>query len=78
MALLWSGKESVLKALRVGLRLDTRCLVVDPFVGLLWERLAPAVRASRGQVMQAADGQTGADHGGRSGARFAGYFSIQL
>jgi 4'-phosphopantetheinyl transferase len=33
LALLWSGKESVLKALRVGLRLDTRCVAVDPFVG---------------------------------------------
>jgi len=30
LALLWSGKESVLKALRVGLRLDTRCVAVDP------------------------------------------------
>jgi 4'-phosphopantetheinyl transferase len=28
--LLWSGKESVLKALRVGLRLDTRCVIVNP------------------------------------------------
>ncbi len=33
LALLWSAKESALKALRVGLRLDTRCVVVDPFVG---------------------------------------------
>jgi 4'-phosphopantetheinyl transferase len=33
LALLWSGKESALKALRVGLRLDTRCVVVDPFLG---------------------------------------------
>ena len=32
LALLWSAKESALKALRVGLRLDTRCVVVDPFV----------------------------------------------
>jgi 4'-phosphopantetheinyl transferase len=32
LALLWSGKESVLKALRVGLRLDTRSVAVDPFV----------------------------------------------
>jgi 4'-phosphopantetheinyl transferase len=30
VALLWSGKESVLKALRIGLRLDTRCAVVCP------------------------------------------------
>ncbi|HUE22701.1 MAG TPA: 4'-phosphopantetheinyl transferase superfamily protein [Bryobacteraceae bacterium] len=33
LALLWSGKESVLKALRVGLRLDTRCVAIDPFLG---------------------------------------------
>ena len=30
LALLWSGKESALKALGVGLRLDTRCVVVSP------------------------------------------------
>jgi 4'-phosphopantetheinyl transferase len=30
LALLWSGKESALKALRVGLRLDTRCVIVSP------------------------------------------------
>jgi 4'-phosphopantetheinyl transferase len=30
LALLWSGKESVLKALRAGLRLDTRCVMVSP------------------------------------------------
>jgi 4'-phosphopantetheinyl transferase len=29
MALLWSGKESALKALRVGLRLDTICMCVS-------------------------------------------------
>ncbi len=28
--LLWSGKESALKALRVGLRLDTRCVCLSP------------------------------------------------
>lgn len=31
LALLWSGKESALKALGTGLRLDTRFVVVDPF-----------------------------------------------
>lgn len=31
LALLWSAKESALKALGAGLRLDTRCLVVNPF-----------------------------------------------
>jgi len=30
LALLWSAKESTLKALRMGLRLDTRCVVVNP------------------------------------------------
>jgi 4'-phosphopantetheinyl transferase len=30
LALLWSAKESALKALRVGLRLDTRCVSVSP------------------------------------------------
>src|SRR6266567_2426227 len=30
LALLWSGKESALKALRVGLRLDARCMSVSP------------------------------------------------
>jgi len=29
LALLWSAKESALKALRVGLRLDTRCVIVS-------------------------------------------------
>lgn len=31
LALLWSGKESALKALHAGLRLDTRCVTVSPF-----------------------------------------------
>jgi 4'-phosphopantetheinyl transferase len=30
LALLWSGKESTLKALHAGLRLDTRCVIVTP------------------------------------------------
>ena len=29
LALLWSGKESALKALQAGLRLDTRCVIVS-------------------------------------------------
>lgn len=32
--LLWSGKESALKALGAGLRLDTRCVIVSPIDGL--------------------------------------------
>ena len=31
LALLWSAKESTLKALHEGLRLDTRCVTVSPF-----------------------------------------------
>ena len=30
IALLWSGKESTLKAMEVGLRVDTRCITVKP------------------------------------------------
>jgi len=37
VALLWSAKESALKALRAGLRLDTRCVVVSFPDGLLDE-----------------------------------------
>ena len=32
--LLWSGKESALKALGAGLRFDTRCVIVSPIDGL--------------------------------------------
>ncbi len=31
LALLWSAKESALKALHEGLRLDTRCVIASPF-----------------------------------------------
>jgi 4'-phosphopantetheinyl transferase len=30
LAMLWSAKESTLKALRTGLRVDTRCVIVSP------------------------------------------------
>ncbi|MBZ5664529.1 MAG: 4'-phosphopantetheinyl transferase superfamily protein [Acidobacteriia bacterium] len=30
LAMLWSAKESALKALRAGLRIDTRCVIVKP------------------------------------------------
>lgn len=36
VALLWSAKESALKALQVGLRLDTNCLEVNPVEGVDW------------------------------------------
>ncbi|MBZ5720169.1 MAG: 4'-phosphopantetheinyl transferase superfamily protein [Acidobacteriia bacterium] len=34
LTLLWTGKESALKALRAGLRLDTRCVRVSPWDSL--------------------------------------------
>jgi 4'-phosphopantetheinyl transferase len=40
VTLIWSAKESALKALRAGLRLDTRCVVVVPGDGTgLWHPL---------------------------------------
>ena len=58
-ALLWSGKESALKALREGLRLDTRWVIVIPCVTSLdlngWSELR--VRYRRGR--DAGDGYYG-------------------
>jgi 4'-phosphopantetheinyl transferase len=52
LALLWSAKESVLKALHEGLRLDTRCVTVSPFVSSFdlngWSALQ--VRYTGGQL----------------------------
>jgi 4'-phosphopantetheinyl transferase len=42
VTLIWSAKESALKALRVGLRLDTRCVVVSVLDGLPDEFGAPS------------------------------------
>jgi len=40
VALIWSAKESALKALRAGLRLDTRCVIVSPADGTgIWHPL---------------------------------------
>jgi 4'-phosphopantetheinyl transferase len=57
LALLWSAKESALKALRAGLRLDTRCVVVSPFEAAYdlngWSRLLvryTGERADEGQI----------------------------
>jgi 4'-phosphopantetheinyl transferase len=55
VTLLWSAKESALKALREGLRLDTRCVVVDPVFrpsdnSDTW--LALRVSSSGGQVFR--------------------------
>lgn len=52
LALLWSAKESALKALHEGLRLDTRCVTVTPFAKSFdfngWSPLQ--VRYTGGQV----------------------------
>src|SRR5271167_381468 len=52
LALLWSAKESALKALHEGLRLDTRCVMVSPFAESFdlngWSPLQ--VRYTGGQV----------------------------
>jgi len=49
VTLIWSAKESALKALRAGLRLDTRCVVVSPGNGTdLWHPLQ--VRHDSGRV----------------------------
>jgi 4'-phosphopantetheinyl transferase len=54
LALLWSAKESALKALREGLRLDTRSVVVSPLAGAFdlngWSPLQ--VRYSDGRTFQ--------------------------
>jgi len=61
LALLWSAKESALKALRTGLRLDTRCVIVDllsPPAASGWGELQ--VRYAEGKIFhgwwQVADG----------------------
>ncbi len=52
VALVWSGKESALKALHLGLRLDTRCVSVSPVdalpqpAGKEWPDLFPRPLAS--------------------------------
>jgi 4'-phosphopantetheinyl transferase len=59
--LLWSAKESALKALSVGLRLNTRCVVVRPHDALgeatAWQSLQ--VRHSSGRVFHGWWQQTG-------------------
>jgi 4'-phosphopantetheinyl transferase len=54
LALLWSAKESALKALREGLRLDTRSVIVNPLAESLhlndWTPMS--VRYTGGQVFQ--------------------------
>ena len=61
LALLWSAKESALKALGAGLRLDTRCVVVRPndasFDSAGWHALQ--VRHSSGRVFYGWWQQTG-------------------
>jgi 4'-phosphopantetheinyl transferase len=54
LALLWSAKESALKALREGLRLDTRSVIVNPLAESFdlngWSPMS--VRYTGGQVFQ--------------------------
>src|SRR4051812_33092180 len=54
LALLWSGKESALKALRAGLRLDTRSVIVLPCIASVnrtgWNQLR--VRYSGGRCSE--------------------------
>ncbi|MGD0363085.1 MAG: 4'-phosphopantetheinyl transferase superfamily protein [Bryobacteraceae bacterium] len=61
LALLWSAKESVLKALRIGLRLDTRCVVVDALGGLAacGDEWRPLRAHCRQQVFEGCWRQTG-------------------
>jgi len=59
LTLLWSAKESTLKALRAGLRLDTRCVIASPVDGHgIWHPLQ--VRQDSGRVFhgwwQSSDG----------------------
>jgi 4'-phosphopantetheinyl transferase len=60
VALLWSAKESALKALRAGLRLDTRSVVVSPFAASSdlhgWSRLLVRYSGERGAPGQAFHG----------------------
>jgi 4'-phosphopantetheinyl transferase len=48
LTLLWSGKESALKALHAGLRLDTRCMCVTPVDG--WAFPSAELAQDRGQL----------------------------
>lgn len=61
LALLWSAKESALKALREGLRLDTRSVIVNPLAESCdingWSPLS--VRFAGGRVFQGWWQQTG-------------------
>lgn len=51
LALLWSGKESTLKALRTGLRVDTRCVIVSPHPSIALNGWSPLqVRYTDGRV----------------------------
>jgi 4'-phosphopantetheinyl transferase len=66
LALLWSAKESALKALRTGLRLDTRSVMVGPFDALREER-------------ECARGGAGVQAGlGRSSKGFDGWRPLQV
>lgn len=60
LALLWSAKESVLKALRVGLRVDTREVSIDPVpVGTADSQWLPLRATHEGRVFHGWWQQTG-------------------
>ena len=61
LALLWSAKESALKALGVGLRIDTRSVAVELFVGPVWDSSGwrPLRARHEGQVLHGWWRQTG-------------------
>jgi 4'-phosphopantetheinyl transferase len=50
--LIWSAKESALKALRVGLRADTRAAVVEPFGGPAADGWRPLVVRCAGRALR--------------------------
>ena len=76
LALLWSAKESALKALHQGLRLDTRCVIVNPLAASVdlngWSALQ--VRYTGGRVFHGwwqEYRQHRTNRGRLTGARFA-------
>ena len=73
LALLWSAKESALKALQTGLRLDTRsvCVSFEPGPGCQGlESVAGSLRCCRKDLSRlvAADSRNRENHGGQSSA----------
>jgi 4'-phosphopantetheinyl transferase len=59
LALLWSAKESVLKALRIGLRLDPRAISVQPEPHPAANHWSPLTATHENQIFQGWSQQTG-------------------